>query len=120
MEDTVVGRAPDADPTVSPAESHNIKGADAGPHTVQGLAAALQEARAENESLKVALVSRTVIGQATGILMRENHLTADAAFKELVRRSSHSNVKVRDIAQGVVATANSRAEELLARLGLLP
>jgi GAF domain-containing protein len=53
-------------------------------------------------NLQRALESRAVIDQAKGILMREQHCSADAAFDELVRRSSGSNRKVREIAQDIV------------------
>jgi GAF domain-containing protein len=52
--------------------------------------------------LQKALDSRAVIDQAKGILMRENHYSADAAFDELVRRSNDSNRRLRQIAQDIV------------------
>jgi GAF domain-containing protein len=53
-------------------------------------------------NLQKALDSRAVIDQAKGILMREHRYSADAAFDELVRRSSTSNRRLREIAQGIV------------------
>ena len=52
--------------------------------------------------LQRALESRAVIDQAKGILMRENHCSAQAAFDELVRRSNKSNRRLKDLAQDVV------------------
>ncbi|HEX2075723.1 MAG TPA: ANTAR domain-containing protein [Geodermatophilus sp.] len=49
-----------------------------------------------------ALDSRAVIDQAKGILMREHHCSADAAFDRLVRQSNASNRKLREVAQEIV------------------
>jgi GAF domain-containing protein len=54
------------------------------------------------ENLQKALESRAVIDQAKGILMREHHYSADAAFDELVRLSNNSNRRLRGIAQDIV------------------
>ena len=70
--------------------------------------AALRHAREEIETLKEALRTRTVIGQAIGLLMCEATITADAAFARLVDASSHTNVKLREIAERMVAQANER------------
>lgn len=50
------------------------------------------------------LDSRTIIGQATGILMGRFHLDPDSAFKVLARYSSASQLKLRDVAADIVAT----------------
>lgn len=73
------------------------------------LAQAFLEARGEIETLKQALKTRTVIGQATGILMNSKKLTADAAFEHLVVLSSHTNVKLRELAVRLVAETNEAA-----------
>jgi hypothetical protein len=70
---------------------------------------ALLQAREEIKTLKEALRTRTIIGQATGMLMRELNLSADDAFAHMVKLSSHSNVKIRDIATRMVDDANARA-----------
>lgn len=62
------------------------------------------------QHLLVALERRTVIGQATGIVMERFKLDADAAFGVLRRVSSQRNRKVIDIAEELVATG--RAEGL--------
>ena len=67
-------------------------------------------ARAETSSLKEALRTRTTIGEAIGLLMHEKTITAEAAFAHLVEDSSHTNVKVREIAARMVEEANARAE----------
>jgi GAF domain-containing protein len=61
------------------------------------------------EGLQDALSTRTVIGVAVGMLMKEYTLSQDTAFGLLVRTSSHSNVKLRDIARRMVDEANAKA-----------
>lgn len=69
-------------------------------------AIALGHAR-ERENLNQALESRKVIGQAVGIIMERYGLDEDRAFGFLVRTSSTSNLKLRDIAQALVDEANA-------------
>lgn len=64
-------------------------------------AVALDKSR-EVEHLNQALRSRKVIGQAIGIAMERYGLDEDAAFSYLLRASSHSNVKLRTIAEQLV------------------
>jgi GAF domain-containing protein len=54
------------------------------------------------DHLHEALQTREVIGEAIGLLMAKYDLDIDGAFGFLVRSSSHSNTKVRDIAAGMV------------------
>jgi hypothetical protein len=61
-------------------------------------------------SLSEALETRNLIGTAIGILMERYKLDHDRAFAFLVRLSSSGNVKLRDIAAGVVADARKNAE----------
>jgi hypothetical protein len=56
-----------------------------------------------NEHLKSALASRGTIGQAMGIIMAQNRCSADTAFTILRSASQHRNVKLRDVAAGLVA-----------------
>ncbi len=56
----------------------------------------------ERETLNQALQSRKVIGQAVGMIMERYQMSEDQAFAFLVRASSHSNLKLRDIAQELV------------------
>lgn len=62
----------------------------------------------ERESLNEALQSRKIIGQAIGIVMERYEMNEDRAFAFLVRASSHSNIKVRAIAQELVDERNAR------------
>ena len=52
----------------------------------------------EVEHLEHAMRGRTVIGQATGILMERFDLAPDRAFSVLSRMSQQENVKLRAIA----------------------
>lgn len=66
------------------------------------------------DGLGKALETRTLIGQALGLVMERYTLSTDAAFGFLTRTSSHSNVKLRDIAEQMVADANADAAAQLA------
>jgi AmiR/NasT family two-component response regulator len=56
------------------------------------------------EQLEEALETRTVIGQALGMLMERFDMGKDEAFAFLVRCSSHENRKLHVIATQVVET----------------
>jgi GAF domain-containing protein len=58
----------------------------------------------EVENLEKAIGGRTVIGQATGMLMERFDLSADRAFGVLTRLSQHKNVKLRRLAEQIVET----------------
>ena len=62
----------------------------------------------ERETLNEALHTRKVIGQAIGIVMERYEMNEDRAFAFLVRASSHSNIKLRAIAQELVDEGNTR------------
>jgi GAF domain-containing protein len=66
-------------------------------------AIALESAQTEAH-LRSGLVTRTVIGQAEGILMERLKITADQAFGVLSRLSQQSNVKLRDVTRNLVET----------------
>jgi GAF domain-containing protein len=57
------------------------------------------------EQMADAMRSRAVIEQAKGILIVQQHVTADEAFGILTRASQASNRKLRDIAQAIVEKA---------------
>jgi hypothetical protein len=71
--------------------------------------AELADANNEIDGLREALRTRTLIGQAIGILMSEERLSTDAAFAKLVQTSSHSNVKLRDVAARMVELAEAKS-----------
>jgi GAF domain-containing protein len=62
------------------------------------------QARMQATQLREALESRDVIGQAKGILMERERVTADDAFDMLRRASQHLNRKLRDLAEELAAT----------------
>lgn len=79
--------------------------------TLAGLALDSAEDRADDEkrtaNLHLALRTREVIGQAQGILMEREHITADHAFEVLRRASQHLNVKLREVAETLVQTGET-------------
>jgi hypothetical protein len=54
--------------------------------------------------LQAALITREMIGQAQGILMERERISADQAFDILRQASQHLNVKLRVVAQSLVDT----------------
>ena len=71
--------------------------------------AAFSDMRNANANLRIALESRTMIGQAEGVLMARQDISADEAFDILRRTSQRSNRKVRDVAADIVAPYNRAA-----------
>jgi GAF domain-containing protein len=69
---------------------------------------ALGRARRE-EDANAALTTRKIIGQAIGIVMERYQMDEDRAWSYLARVSQHSNLKLRDVAQEVVALTNDHA-----------
>ncbi len=67
------------------------------------LATALTSSR-EIDHLGLALHSRTIIGQATGLVMGRLGVDSSQAFDYLRRVSSHSNRKLVDVAGAIVCT----------------
>jgi GAF domain-containing protein len=63
----------------------------------------------EITNLKEALQTRTVIGQATGIMMQRLGLSEERAFAFLKRLSSERNTKMRVLSQELVEAANRDA-----------
>jgi GAF domain-containing protein len=62
----------------------------------------------QEDQLNHALESRKLIGQAIGILMERYQIDADRAFQFLMRASSTSNIKLRDVADEVVTSSIER------------
>jgi GAF domain-containing protein len=62
----------------------------------------------QEDQLHQALQNRKTIGQAIGILMERYRIDADRAFQFLIRASSTSNVKLRDVAEEVVTSSIER------------
>jgi GAF domain-containing protein len=70
-------------------------------------AQALGHAHRESQLAK-AVESRTVIGQSIGLLMERYQIDRERAFQFLVRASSTSNTKLRDVARQVADAAEAR------------
>jgi AmiR/NasT family two-component response regulator len=64
------------------------------------------EAVTERENLNRAVAARHRVGLAQGILMSRGQLTIDQAFTVPKRRSQHTNVARRTIAQAVIETGD--------------
>ena len=72
-------------------------------------AVALRYAR-EAETLRDALETRQLVGEAVGIAMERYEFTDERAFAFLTRLSQHTGVPLRDVAEGIVAAGRGRAE----------
>ncbi len=68
----------------------------------------------DERHLRSALESRDLIGQAKGMLMATEGLSADAAFGRLLRSSQHLNRKLVDVAGELTLTGQLPAEETAA------
>ena len=69
----------------------------------------LGHAREEIEQLKAGLISRQMIGVAQGMLMLRYSLTLDRSFEYLSRRSQDENIKLRLVAERVIAELSADA-----------
>jgi len=65
----------------------------------------------EVHDLRAALRSRPAIDQAKGILMARHGCTADEAFGMLSEASQRSNQKLRDLAAGIVDSAQENPSQ---------
>lgn len=62
---------------------------------------------AKADTLHDALSTRSLIGQAQGILIERERITADQAFEVLRRASQHMNIKLREVAATLVETGET-------------
>lgn len=69
----------------------------------------LVDSRSQVDQLQQALQTRTMIGQATGLLMAQEGLSSEEAFQKLVRVSQTANIKLREIAQRYVEAWEQRS-----------
>ena len=65
----------------------------------------------EIDNLNEAIRTRKVIGQAIGIVMERYQLNDERAFAFLTRLSQHRNVKLRLVAQEIIAASEHRGED---------
>ena len=73
------------------------------PDPARGSRQTLEDLAARVGQLEAALASHAVVDQARGALMALHRIDADAAWGLLVRVSSHQNIKVRTLAEAVLA-----------------
>ncbi len=66
------------------------------------------DARELNENMEQAMLTRSAIDQAIGILMADGGRTPDEAFQLLVSASQRENRKLREIAAGIVSRVAER------------
>jgi hypothetical protein len=66
-----------------------------------------ERADAREANILAALKTREMIGQAQGILMERERITADQAFALLRDSSQHLNVKLREVAQTLIETGET-------------
>jgi GAF domain-containing protein len=75
---------------------------------VAGLALGSAQTHEDDErrsvNLQAALATRELVGQAQGILMERERITADQAFDILRRASQHLNRRLREVAQTLIET----------------
>ncbi len=62
----------------------------------------------EAVQMSEALETRTIIGQAIGLVMQRFEMNEERGFQYLIRASSTSNIKLRDVAAELVQNANQR------------
>jgi AmiR/NasT family two-component response regulator len=67
-------------------------------HAAVAMRSSRREANLERKS-----ETRDLIGQAKGILMSQSHIAEDEAFDLLRRASQRMNIKVTEVARGVVS-----------------
>lgn len=67
-----------------------------------------EELASQAHTLRLAMVSRSPIDQAAGIIMAERGCTPEQALAELRRRSNHANMKLADLARRLVIERSSR------------
>lgn len=73
-------------------------------HALAGHLAVVMTSGRQIDQLGLALNNRTLIGQATGLVMGRFSIDADQAFDYLRRLSSHSNRKLTDVCGEIVRT----------------
>lgn len=82
--------------------------------TIAAMATVALARSINDEQLAAAIETRTVIGQAIGMVMERYGLDEDRAFSVLRRISSQENVKLREIARQLVVTRDLPAPSQVA------
>lgn len=89
--------APSGEPFVA-ATAHPVTAEPEG-----ALKGELEDAHGQNANLRAALATRTLIGQATGLVMARRGMSSDEAFAVLSRTSQNDNIKLARLAELVIA-----------------
>ncbi len=66
----------------------------------------------EHAGMVAALHTRKLVGQAQGILMERLNIDGDRAFNYLVRQSQTRNIKLRDVAEWIVANRQQPLDDM--------
>jgi GAF domain-containing protein len=95
----------------APSVSMQARAAQIAEHAAGALALALRIAEHGEmiDNLRIALTSRSTIDQAIGILMAQQRCDAATAFDLLRKASQGRNIKIRDVAAGILASVDGRA-----------
>jgi hypothetical protein len=73
------------------------------------IAEEFRTARSGADQLRSALVSRPIIDAACGVIMAQNKCSYEAAFEILAKASSHRNIKVRTVAEGILRNVSGES-----------
>jgi hypothetical protein len=73
------------------------------------IAEEFRAARSSAVHLQSALESRPIIDAACGVIMAQNKCSYEAAFEILAKASSHRNVKVRVVAEGILRNVSGQS-----------
>lgn len=95
-----------------PQETETAVGFAAEAGRALALAVRLAERTEMSANLQRALLSRTTIDQAIGVVMAQNRTTAAEAFEVLRQASQNRNAKLRDVAADIVAAVAGPAPRL--------
>lgn len=76
------------------------------------IAEEFRAAHSVTEQLQAAWESRTTIDAACGVIMAQNKCSYEAAFEILAKASSHRNIKVRLVAEGILCSVSGESPRL--------
>jgi GAF domain-containing protein len=100
--------------STQPSAFSNPASLEAGLEVAEFIAVAVANAEShwqlgeQARNMRLAMETRAVIEQAKGVLMAQRRVDADVAFEILREASQRYNRKLRDIAAGIVESAQSR------------
>jgi hypothetical protein len=86
-------------------------------HRTEGPLTSPEELAAEVATLRDAIATRTIIGQATGLLAGQLGIPTYVAWRVMRRLSNETNIKLRDIARALVDAHDGRRSPEDAEIG---